>query len=144
MTDTVTICDCGHPPTPQKPGSCGTGYGRDSAGKTACYACCAAKDRADMIETGRATLYLVSRPNPSPATVGSDMNARAERHWFVVNWPGSLEFKCFPRIVHSPNGGGFGAQRTDAWFPGPDGFVWHAINRGDNDIARCKRTKEKL
>lgn len=135
------LLDCGHAPTPQAPGSCGTGYGTDSAGKTSCYACCAVSDRAAMVETGRATLYLVSRPNPSPQTVGN--TNRDARHWFVTNWPGSLEFKCFGADI-KPRGGGFGAQRTDAYFPGPDGYVWHAVNRGDSQIARCRRTKEKI
>jgi hypothetical protein len=94
-----------------------------------------------MIETGRATLYLVSRPNPAPATLGT-IN-RDTRHWFVTNWPGSLEFRAYGASV-KPRGGGFGSQRTDAYFPGPDGYVWHALNRGDSQIARCRRTREKV
>jgi hypothetical protein len=102
-----------------------------------CYACCGANDHARIIETGRATLYLVSRD--VPATYGTGVS----RQHFVVNWPGSQEFRTLylPRV--RKHAGGFGAQRTDAWFVGPDGFIWHAVNRGDNQIARCRRTKER-
>lgn len=120
------ILDCGHRPSPHHPST--TGYGIDSeTGGTACYACCADRDRARMLETGRADLYL----------------ARAESGaWRVTNWPGSLEFPAF-NVRSSRHGGGFGSQRTDADFRGPDGHVWHAVNRGDMQLARCKRTKAR-
>ena len=135
------LLECGHPESPHSDFT--RGYGTNDKGERHCYACCAANDRAAMIETGRATLYLVSRPNAAPATVGSGMRARAPVHWFVMNWPGSLEFNCFPTVRKSSRGGGFGSQRTDAWFAGPDGYIWHAVNRGDSQIARCRRTKER-
>ena len=116
------VLDCGHTPSPHSAAT--TGYGTLPDGKRICYACCAERDRADMIATGKATLYLVGNV----------------RH--VTNWPGALAFAVLERRI-SKHGGGFGSQRTDAWFHGPDGYVWHAVNRGDNDIARCKRTKEK-
>jgi hypothetical protein len=121
------ILDCGH--TPSAHSSMTTGYGTDEHGKRQCYACCAERERARMIETGRATLYLVGPK-------AGQINMR------VTDWPGHLEFIAWG-LQRSPRGGGFGAQRTDAWFTGPDGYVWHAVNRGDNQIARCKRTKEK-
>lgn len=126
--------DCGHinihaMPLRAFPGYCGgTGYGIDSATNTRkCYACCAQSERASMISTGRATLYLTHEG------VGD---------WRVTDWPGELSFFAYD-TRRSRNGGGFGSQRTDAWFVGPDGFIWHAVNRGDNDIARCKRTRER-
>lgn len=137
------LLDCGHEPTPQKGSACGTGYGIGSDGKTRCYACCADKERADMIATGRATLYLVKRLPIDPS------KAFAFRY-HVTDWPGLLSFETLARsgayegAKVSRNGGGFGSQRTDAWFVGPGGYVWHAVNRGDNQIARCHRTKEKL
>ena len=128
------ILDCGHAPSPHEAFS--TGYGTDSAGKTLCYACCAARDRADMIATGRTALYLQE-------TDGSRVEPFTSRDRMrVTNWPGSLSFPV-THFRKSRNGGGFGSQRTDAWFAGPDGYIWHAVNRGDNDIARCKRTKER-
>ena len=121
---TAKTLDCGHPPSSHS--DITTGYGQDSNGRTYCYSCCADRDRADMIETGRATLYLVKRAD-----------------WHVItNWPSSLEFRAHD-VSRSPRGGGFGSQRTDAWFTGPDGFIWHAINRGDMDLARCRRTARK-
>lgn len=131
------LLDCGHAPTPQKEGACGTGYGTDSDGKTRCYQCCADKGRADMLATGRATLYLVESDGSKiePFTARDRMR--------VTDWPGLMVFPV-TKFRRNANGGGFGSQRTDAWFAGPDGYVWHAINRGDNQIARCRRTKEKL
>ena len=130
-----TILDCGHEPSPHE--SFTTGYGVTADGKKACYACCAESDKAAMIADGRACLYLVSRET-APA-VGA-MGAR--REYYVTNWPGSLEFRVGGAVRHSRNGGGFGCQRTDAWFTGPDGKPWHAVNRGDNQIARCRRVKD--
>lgn len=120
-----TILDCGHAPSPHE--SFTTGYGETVDGRKHCYVCCAADDRKVMAKTGAVTLYLSKHP-----TLG----------WRVTNWPGSLKFQTWG-VRHSARGGGFGSQRTDAWFRGPDGFVWHAINRGDMDIARCRRTRER-
>lgn len=117
------ILDCGHTPSPHKPFT--TGYGITPDGKTHCYTCCAAQDRANMVTTGRATLYLTKDKAGA---------------WQISNWPGSLTFPV-ARVKTSPRSGGFGCQRTDAWFRGPDGNMWHAVNRGDNQIARCRRLK---
>lgn len=137
------LLECGHPATPQKPGAGGTGYGCDpDTGARSCYQCCADKERASMIETGRATLYLVRRKNENQATCG--MMNRHAFNYAVTDWPGKLEFTCYPKVAHSATGGGFGSPRTDAWFAGPDGYVWHAVNRGDSQLARCKRTKERV
>lgn len=145
--------DCGHPPSDHGPHT--TGYGIDPVtGARSCYQCCADKERVSMIETGRATLYLVLRTvpvslgdtdgRPLADTIELRTNPKATvARWFVTDWPGLLKFKCFPGVRRNARGGGFGSQRTDAWFVGPDGYVWHAINRGDMDIARCKRTKVK-
>lgn len=116
------ILDCGHTPSPHLHFT--TGYGTTLAGERHCYACIAVQDRRDMIETGRATLYLT----------------RDGSAWKVGNWPGSLTFPV-RGVKVSRYGGGFGTQRTDAWFTGPDGKEWHAVNRGDNQVARCRRIK---
>ena len=120
------ILECGHVPSPHA--SFTTGYGVDpETGARSCYACCANIDRARMIETGRATLYLTRGANG---------------RWYISNWPGSLKFEV-RHLRLTPNGGGFGADRMDAWFTGPDGQEWHAVNRGDNQLARCRRKKQK-
>lgn len=101
-----------------------------------CYDCAAERTRAEMVETGRANLYLVRRQVNTATRTGFYIV------YEVVDWPGKLRFTCTD-YRRSPGGGGFGAQRTDAWFVGPDGFIWHAVNRGDMGLARCKRTKAR-
>lgn len=102
----------------------GTGYGIAMDGARHCYQCCADHERARMIETGRAVLYLVD-----------DAPGRAAR---VTDWGGRLSFPA--RVVNrSRHGGGFGSQITTARFTGPDGRAWSAVNRGDSQIARCRR-----
>ena len=125
------ILDCGHSPSPTD--GLGTGYGYDHDHKTHCYACCADRDRTAMIQDGAITLYLTRDPQ---------INVDA---WKITNWPGTLRF-AVGKVSHSKRGGGFGSQRTDAWFMGPDadgrpGATWHAINRGDSQIARCRRVR---
>ncbi len=127
----TALLDCGHPPTVGQEGIA-TGYGTDKDGKTACYECCADFDRARMIADGRITLYLVAcGPRPLSAFT---------RAFEITNWPGTLRFPATLTRTKK-HGGGFGAQRTDAWFTGPDGKRWHAVNRGDSQIARCKRVE---
>lgn len=131
----LEVLDCGHPIGPHSP--IATGYGTDpDTGKRICFQCCADLDRAAMLRDGHITLYLSEYTGGSLSVHSNRDRAR------VTNWPGSLSFPVHA-LKRSPRGGGFGSQRTDAWFRGPDGYVWHAINRGDSQIARCKRTKEK-
>ena len=98
-----------------------TAHGLDKEDKPVCYECCGKQDRADMIETGKAILYL----NDKGRTVS--------------NWPNSLTFhtgaikKSFHNIAR---------WRYDFWFTGPDKATWHGVQYGDNtQIAHCKRTK---
>jgi len=122
------IADCGHEIPALADGHFGgTGYGVDAEGKKSCYACCAAIERQFMLDGGETTLYLSKKDNGM---------------WFVGDWSNMLTFGV-REIRSSRMGGGFGCQRTDAWFIGPDMFIWHAINRGDMQIARCKRTTRK-
>lgn len=101
----------------------GTGYAVNKENDFVCYACCGANDKAEMIRDGVIVLYL----------------DEAKRQ--VSNWPGTLVFPC-GELSRSPRGGGFGGPRIDAWFTGPDGKRWHAIQRGHhNQIARCRRVK---
>ena len=92
-----------------------------------CYACCAEREKARMIESGRATLYLTSETAP---TGGGHV-----RH-FATDWPGELKFR-----VHTISKGRHNMARTrvDAWFIGPDGAPWHGVNIGDDQILRCRR-----
>lgn len=123
---TQTILDCGHAPSPHSDFT--TGYGQDAQGRTHCYACCAENDKASMIETGRATLYL-TREQP---------DAAAAPAWYVTNWPGSLRMHAFVRKGRHNMAG----KRYDVWFTGPDGKDWHGVTYGDNtQICHCRRLK---
>lgn len=97
----------------------GTGYGYDKENRLTCYDCCGAMEKAAMIETGRATLYLTDKG--------------------VTDWPGVLTFKPFYRKTGRHNMAG---KRYDVWFTGPDGKNWHGVTYGDNtQICHCKRTR---
>lgn len=131
-----------------------------------CFECCGRRDADAMRATGRATLYLVrEQPAPRgwylmgrhnsiayfPASQRAQAEAEARRtgarleampgpEWFATNWPGTLRIPA--GIKHAPRAGGFGANRVDAWFE-YQGARWHGVNRGDNQILRCRRLKEK-
>lgn len=108
------------------PSGCTTGYG-EYQGRKYCFACCALRDKADMIATGHAVLYLYRDMK------GGILQARS-----VGNWPGSLKIPCY-RSTHSRHN--IGRTRIDVWFFDSEGKPWHGVNIGDNDIVRCKRIK---
>lgn len=125
-------------------------FGTYADGRKDCEMCIAEHDRKQMVETGRAVLYLSFPRNPR---IGRGMSRQAQLglgyldHNYgevtVSNWPGSLKFKLYPRVkVGQHNMAG---RRYDVWFPGPDGFVWHGTQFGDmTQICHCKRTKERI
>lgn len=107
---------------------CGTGYGTDSGGRKHCYQCCGEREKARMLKTGRATLYLArEQPNPQGLPV-----------WYVTDWPGTLRFRAYvQKGAHN-----IARTRYDAWFTGPDGKQWHAVTFGDDtQIAHARRLK---
>ena len=112
------MLDCGHETTPS---DMTPGYGIGKDGRTNCFDCCAKIDEANMIATGRFTGYITRNLSQ------------------VSNWPGSLWFPVRSWVRSSHNMAHTG--RFDFWFVGPDGYEWHGVNIGDNEIARCKRTK---
>jgi hypothetical protein len=120
--DTFTCSDCGATKPVNHTG--GTGYGiyrEDGAEKKVCYDCCGKRDKADMIETGKAVLYWNGKE--------------------VTNWSGTLRF--FPNLFTKKKVAAFRSliEREDVWFTGPDRKQWHGINKGDNQILRAKRLK---
>lgn len=131
MSDKTFYCARCKEHKPTTPGPT-TGYGEDDKGRKFCFACCGVQDREVMVKDGRATLYLTSR--------GVD----CDRFTFytVTNWPGTLEFDAgFGRHGRHNIAG----TRTDVWFNGPDGHVWHGVTYGDNtQLCHCKRTKRKV
>lgn len=121
--------------------SIGAGYGTDENGARLCYSCCAERDRAYMAEHGKHDgLYLVvNREHQAPA-VG--MCGTGGAPYYVTNWPSTLRFPVYGVRQSWHNLAGRNGRR-DFWFNGPDGFVWHGVNIGDQDLARCRRTKEQ-
>lgn len=90
-----------------------------------CYICSANLTKQDMIVEGRVILYLIKN----------------EVGWEIMDWPGKLRFPTL-RVKRNKHNWRH-VQRIDAWFVGPEGAIWHALNIGDNQIVRCKRTKHK-
>lgn len=102
----------------------GTGYGIVD-GRKVCYACCGKRDRQTMIDRGIFTGYLT-----------------VDRHGMrFVNWPDSLRFDVAEHRRSEASCFGRRISRIDAWFRGPDGFMWHAVCRGDMDLATARRLK---
>ena len=122
-----TTLDCGHPPSEHS--DCTTGYGIDKNGKKHCYTCCGERDKADMRSSGKATLYLSSKPHPQ---------FDWQKRYFVSNWPGSLliEVGFVKKGRHNIAG-----TRCDVWFTF-EGAEWHGVQYGENtQICHCKRVK---
>lgn len=120
--------DCGKVEELGASGGCGTGYGYAAEGPEQppiCYDCCSKRERARMIETGKATLYL-SHKKPS------------ENRGEVTDWPGTMRFGGYVRQGRHNMAG----RRYDIWFTGPDGEPWHGVQYGDNtQLCHCKRVK---
>lgn len=95
--------------------------------KARCYDCCAGHEKQCMIETGRATLYLV------------DTQASTGRAWAIQDWGGRLSFP----VSHCSKGAHNMARvRYDVTFRGPDGKQWRGTTYGDNtQICHCRRLK---
>lgn len=119
----------------------GTGYATDEDGGRICYSCCADLDRSYMVDNGKHDgLYLVHNRDHKAPAVG--MCGSGGAPYYVTNWPGTLKFAVYGVRKSWHNFAGHNGRR-DFWFYGPDGFVWHGVNIGDNDLARCRRTKEQ-
>lgn len=132
----------------------------------ACYACCAKRDLANMLELGRYTLYLSmdckmfpegESPSVPEVKLGEKLyrsfvkmdKFRRFRYLFirnekVINWPGSLEFKIESMRVGNHN---MSKVRFDVRFLVPNAAnqtieVWHGTRYGtDTEVLHCRRTK---
>ena len=79
-----TVCDCGHPPTPQPAGSGCTGYAMHSGtGRTSCYPCADAWEREQFraCETGALWFGYVSSDGRTVTTWTGATLARIVRTW---------------------------------------------------------------
>lgn len=114
-----------------------TGYGISPNGQIHCFDCCADLDRLSMRTTGRVTLYLTDT-NPIERQHEYLSHVLRNARFSVGNWPGSLAF--VPTSVRKGKHN-IAGSRIDVWFPF-EGFYWHGVNIGDNQILRCKRTRK--
>lgn len=137
--ESVICARCGNEIPPAQPGSITTGYGIDAQGNKHCYACYAQIDREYMRESGRITLYLSI---PAQLTRGVKSGRITSPEIKISNWPGSLEF-CTIGNYAKKSRNNWGVNRFDVWFIF-EGYVWHGVNLGDNQLLRCKRTKEQF
>ena len=111
------------------PGELTSNYGVDDQGNYSCLECCADHDVEYMFEHRKWVGYFVEEKKSNYSK------------FYVTNWPGTLKFPV-TRVKDSWHN--FGITRTDFWFNGPDGHVWHGYNIGSRtQIAHCKRTKKK-
>ena len=119
--------------------TCSVGYavtieGKFKEGELRCYECCAEIDKKQMIETGKITLYLSGKKHQN-----ADSKVFAQDYYEISNWPGSLKFTAYLFKEGKHN---IARKRFDVWFQGPDRYLWHGIQYGDNtQICHCKRTK---
>ena len=93
-----------------------------------CFACCGKRDETDMLERGKATMYLSLKQLP-----GDNFKS-----WQVSNWPGTLAITVSMRREGRHNIAG---KRYDVWFRF-HGRKWHGTQYGDNtQICHVKRLK---
>ncbi len=119
--------DCGEHKVHVNPNGCGgVGYAivtEDGTEKKICYDCIGKRDRADMKDRGRITLYLTKNQDG----------------WFVSNWPGTLKMRV---REHRSGRHNIAGHRDDVWFRGPDGKEWWGVCYGHNtQLCHCKRLK---
>jgi len=112
------MCDCGH--LESEHSSFTRGYGRDSEGKTMCYACCTAADEKQLADTGKLCAYI----------------SRDGKH--ITNWPGSII-----AAITSSHVVNFGYCRDQVSFAAitPDGT--HLVGRGPGKGMYCRVRRVK-
>jgi hypothetical protein len=114
--------------------TCTTGYGLDRRHRKVCYTCCGERDKADMRQTGRATLYLTKKDKEM--FVAPNLKGKLPV-WTLTNWPGTLSIEPFNIRFGRHNIAG---QRYDVWF-NFEGKTWHGVRYGDNtELCHCRRT----
>lgn len=122
LADSVTTLECGHAPSIHAGFT--NGWGTDEFGNRSCYECCATRERYAMIASGKGMLYL------------TETDGRYELSY----WPGALRFPVIGRPWKGRHN--IARVRYDVDFRGPDGFIWHGTQYGNNtQIAYVKRTK---
>lgn len=127
---TKTCMDC-RKVIDKPPGRGGTGYAQCRDG-VICYQCCAVRDSAEMTTTGKSN------------RVGLYLSKDARGKWHVGNWPSTLQFPLHANASPRKSWHNIARARYDVWFVGPDGFVWHGVQYGENtQIVHCARTQQR-
>jgi len=123
-----TCSRCGKDISKPEATTCAIGFAYDENGLVVCYKCCATIDRQYMHDHGKITLYLT----PSPSPVGS-----IKTGYNVINWPGTLGFRCV-RVALGRNN--IGRKRIDVWFEDNVLGYWHGVQYGENtQLIHCKK-----
>lgn len=123
MPDPTTL-DCGHPPTPQPPGTGGTGTAHFPDGRTACYACSDDHERVRLATAVKVYGYLSG-------------DGRA-----IMTWPGgnlaSVTTSTTRRVGFRA---GNGKRPERVYFTAVDasGTAWHGQSAGPNMCATMRR-----
>ena len=116
-------------------------YGHTKDDHIHCDVCCGEADKADMIKTGHAILYLTIAEDIDYFNRGQRYGERYCR-CSISNWPGTMKYATGRIVIGHHN---MARKRYDVWFDGPDGYIWHGTQYGDNtQICHCKRTKERV
>lgn len=132
-----SICNNVIPPSPE--GSITTGYGIiPGTDKKVCYPCCAERDKQQMRDTGKITLYLTVI-EPDPNVLGTRL-LPPRYACKITNWPSSLVLQGGCRKgKHN-----IARTRYDVWF-NFEGYEWWGVSYGeDAQLVHCKRTKQKV
>lgn len=133
-----SICNNVIPPSPE--GSVGLGYAfLPNSSAVICYPCCAERDKQQMRDTGKITLYLTCDPATKSINPWGGREFRSSLG-HVTNWPGSLRIACHTRQgKHN-----IARTRYDVWFKF-EGYEWWGVSYGENtQLVHCKRTKQKV
>lgn len=110
-------------------GSFSTGYGFDADFNKICYTCCGLRDKKEMKENGKITLYLKHNP--------------INKHYqyadgIITNWASSLVIKC--RVKKGKHN--IAGTRYDVWFTF-EGEAWYGVQYGEHSqLCYCKRLKQ--
>ena len=110
----------------------GIGYSQVSIGgesKIMCYMCSAMVDARNMVQLGKAQMYLVDRVRACVKL--------SECRRYITNWPGTLIFNA-NRVTR------FDESRQDFWFMGPEGYEWYGIAVLDQQLSIVERTKIRV
>ena len=142
QTETPTVCDCGHPPTPRPgPHSGGTGYARLlSTGRTLCYPC------AD-----KATIEAMRAWKPEDGAFGCYLSEipsgiAGVKAYQITTWTGgALSRAVAHKVSHTgfPDATGRRPERWHLRVRGVDGRLWLGTSPGPGMYARLRLAKRQ-